>query len=222
MIESIIQWSNENEGFLSLLSLFIGAPILFLLFRVYRKIKPSEKELRESAIESFDHATKLFNEIKDFAERQDFNSHLGEFILRDVLRKMPNTDEQHSREDSPYTIAALIDYHRDYLEFRLDGVAGPVFIRKEADTWVYCDRGDDDAVMTHLIGRIAYSSIDRIRWEADEYWEWPQICCHFKEKNRFPYIRLYYAEEKKSHRDESFFVSVCDKKDLTETTWEKA
>lgn len=45
MIESIIQWSNENEGFLSLLSLFIGAPILFLLFSVYRKIKPSEKEL---------------------------------------------------------------------------------------------------------------------------------------------------------------------------------
>ena len=135
---------------------------------------------------------------------------------------MPDTEEQHSKEVSPYTIAALIDYHRDYLEFHLDGVIGPIFIRKVADSWVYCEREDEDAIMTHLIGRIPYSSIDRIRWETDGYWEWPQICCHFKGKNKFPYSRLYYAEEKKNHRGESFFVGRCDKGDVTKNTWEEA
>jgi hypothetical protein len=133
--------------------------------------------------------------------------HYGEFLIRDAERRLPETEENHSPVLTPHSIGVLTDIHTEHLEFTF-GPTGIKFIKNIADFWHIADERDEDAIKVEMVCWLNYRDIDLIRWETNEYWEWPQICCRFTSANKFPFTRVFFAEEM-TGLQRPFYREVC-------------
>jgi hypothetical protein len=143
---------------------------------------------------------------------------MGTFLIYDVKVGLPSREELSVREPQKrpkhYAIAGLAYIDPDFVDFVLDGVFGSVYAKKIADSWYESSRDDDESFEVHLIGRLEYSEIASLRWDTNDFWEWPQVCCKYREPRRIPFIRKFYAERKENHRGESFYVTICESNEL--------
>jgi hypothetical protein len=208
VITEVFRWANENQGVLSLLALFIALPTsLVLIYQGIRKWRPPRQQTRLRIKEEFAHAERLKKEVETHTHWDTVLEHYGVFLIRDVDRRLPETEEDHSRVLTPHSIGVLTDIHTEHLEFTF-GAMGIKFIKNIADFWHFADEPDEDAIKVEMVCWLNYRDIDIIRWETNEYWEWPQICCRFASANRFPFSRVFFAQEK-TGLNRPFYREVC-------------
>lgn len=195
---AIFRWANDNQGILALIAIFVSLPALFIwAYQVVRSIWPSGVAKQNKVIDEFAHAEKLKKDVESHVEWDLVHGFYGEFMLRDTERKLPNTEEVHSSVETPYSIAALTKIHTEHLEFT-SGSLWSKHIKKIADHWYFAAENEDDSIRVETVYWVNYRDIAYIRWETDDYWEWPQFCCRFTSSNKFPLSRIFFAEKKES------------------------
>jgi hypothetical protein len=209
----IFRWANQNQGVLSLFALIIALPtLLVLIYQGIRKWRPPRQQTRLRIKEEFAHAERLKKEVETHAQWDAVLGYYGEFLIRDAERRLPETEENHSRVVAPHSIGVLTDIHTEHLEFTF-GAMGIKFIKNIADFWHFADQRDEDAVRVEIVCWLNYRDIVFIRWETNQYWEWPQICCRFTSANQFPFSRIFFAEEK-TGLNRPFYSEVCLVRDV--------
>ncbi|HEV2805270.1 MAG TPA: hypothetical protein VGW57_10115 [Chthoniobacterales bacterium] len=203
----LFRWANDNQGVISLFALAVTLPtLLILLVNGARKFWPSREQKRIRAEQEFAHASRIKQEVERRLQWEKIGLY-GEILLRDVERKLPETEENHSSVVTPYSIVVLSDVHNEHLEF-ITGAMGIKHIKNIAGCWHFADHRDEDAIKVDTVCWLNYRDIAFIRWETNEYWEWPQICCKFTSRNKFPFSRVFFAEEKQGVA-RPFFSEVC-------------
>jgi hypothetical protein len=217
-MNNIINWCNANQGALALVALFFSVPTLAVFaFKAYRQILPARIDIEALAKGHFTHAEVLKREVESKVEWDDRFSYYGEFLIRDMARKLPETDEAHSAVITPHSIATLTKIHSDYLEFTT-GTFSLCSIKKIGDGWYFCDDTEDDSVRVQAVMRLPYRDIVMIRWETNDYWEWPQVCCRFTRSNKFPFSHIYYAREAVLGSRKTL-LDVCPVRDVRKKNW---
>ena len=195
-LTEIFRWANENQGVLSFFALLFAVPALFILvYQGVRKAWPSRQQRGQKIQVEFAHAERMKKEVEAHAQWDTVLTHYGEFLIRDAERRLPETEENHSSVSTPYSIAVLTNIHTEHLEFIL-GAIGVKFIKNIADFWHFADERDEGAIRVETVCWLNYRDVAFIRWETDEYWEWPQICCRFTSANKFPFNRVFFGQER--------------------------
>jgi hypothetical protein len=205
-VTQIFQWANQNQGVLALLAVLFGVGPL--VYRGIRKAFPSKQEKRLKIQEEFAHAERMKKEVESRAQWDKVLHHYSVFLIRDVERRLPETEEVHSSVPGLYTTGVLTDIHTEHLEFT-HGARGVKFIKNVAGTWQFADEKDDEAIKVDMVSWLNYRDILLIRWETDEYWEWPQICCRFTSANQFPFSRLFFAKRGTGLGNRPYYHGVC-------------
>lgn len=207
-LTEIFRWANENQGVISLFALLVGFPTLvILIYQGVRKVWPSRLQRRLKIQQEFADAERIKKEVETHAQWERVLGNYGEFLIRDAERRLPETEENHSSVTTPYSIAVLTDIHTEHLEFTL-GAIGIKYIKNIADFWHFADERDEGAIKVETVCWLNYRDIVLIRWETDEYWEWPQICCRFTSANKFPFSRVFFAQ-KRTGLQRPFYGEVC-------------
>lgn len=201
---------NDYQGLLALMALVIAA--LPIGYSIFRKLKPSQLESLKQSQEEVAHAENLQRQIEQRTQWDEQFNCYGEFLIRDAERKLPNTLGRHGSQEGPYSIMVLTAIHREYLEFT-NGSFGIKYIKLIGDGWYDSDGSEEGAVRVWAVLRLSYRDIVHVRWETDQYWEWPQICCRFTAKNRFPFHEMYYAEQMIG-LPRPFFRRICAVRDV--------
>ena len=207
-LTQIFRWANENQGVLSLFALLFAFPtLLVLVYQGVRKAWPSRQQRRLRIQEEFAHAERMKKEVEARAQWDEFLSSYGVFLIRDAERRLPETEEIHSSVATPYSIAVLTNIHTEHLEFTM-GAGGIKHIKNIADFWHFADERDEDAIRVETVCWLNYRDIALVRWEIDEYWEWPQICCRFTSANKFPFSRVFFGQ-KRTGLQKPVYREVC-------------
>lgn len=205
---SIVNWSNENSGFLSLLGLAVAVVLGIPVFHTwFRYIRPSIKARENQLSEERRHVIELREQFENYTEFDDALQNYGEFVLCDDLRKLRDTKQEHSNEFSPHRMVCLEVIEPEYI-LLTEGAMGIHTIRKIAEHWHYCDDEDEEAIRVEEVLELRFQDIARVRWESNPYWREPIICCRFGKRNEFPFSRRFYAE-RKSLSGREFFSEVC-------------
>lgn len=199
---------NDNQGLIALIALLVAAPPFFAwIVDLFRRWKPTPLEVSKRFQFEAVHAANLQREVEERAKWDEQIDYYGEFLIRDAARKLPNTIERHSSQEGPYSIVVLTAIHREFLEFT-NGSFGIKDIKQIGDGWYDAGSDEEGAIRVWAVFRLSYRDIVHIRWETDEYWEWPQICCRFYAKNKFPFFEMFYAE-RMTDLPRPFFRRVC-------------
>jgi hypothetical protein len=147
----IFRWANENQGVLSLFALVFTLPtLLILIYKGITKRWPPRQERRLRIQEEFAHAERMKKEVETCAQWDTVLNHYGEFLIRDAERRLPETEENHSRVVTPHSIGVLTDIHTEHLEFTF-GAMGIKFIKNIADFWHFADERDEDAIKVEMV-----------------------------------------------------------------------
>jgi len=206
-MSEIFKWANQNQGVISLFALIVTFPTLvILIYKGARKIWPSRRERRLRAEEEFAHAEQIKKEVESRTRWEEIGLY-GEFLIRDAERTLPETEENHSSVATPYSIVVLTDIHNEHLEF-ITGAMGIKHIKNIGGCWHFAEERAEDAIKVDTVCWLNYRDIAFIRWETNEYWERPQICCRFTSANKFPFSRVFFAEERKG-LSRPFYREVC-------------
>lgn len=214
-MKETFQWANQNQGVLSLFALIIALPTgLILIYQGVRKVRPSAEQRRLRAAEEFAHAERMKREVENHARWEAIGLY-GEFLIRDVERALPATEEIHSSVVTPHGIVVLTDIHNEHLEF-ITGAMGIKHIKNIGGCWHFAEERDEDAIKVDTVCWLNYRDIAFIRWEINHYWEWPQICCRFTSANKFHFSRVFFAEETKG-LPRPFYREVCLLRDVFPT-----
>jgi hypothetical protein len=193
----------EYSGYLRLL-----AP----LWRGLRKIFPSQDTRVKAITDEFAHAARLKREVEENTKWDQQFGTFGEFLIRDIERALPETQEKHSSKITPYSIVGLAGIEREHLEFTY-GNFGIQHIKQIGDSWYFSDHTDEEATKVETVFWLNYRDIVLVRWERDDYWEWPQVCCRFPSPKKFPFSRIFFAE-RKTGLPRPFYHKVCDLDDV--------
>jgi hypothetical protein len=206
----IFQWANQNQGVLTLLTILLAAifAVAPLVYRRFRKTFPSKQEKRLEIQKEFAHAERMKKEVESRAQWDEVLHHYGVFLIRDVERRLPETEEVHSSAAGLYTMGVLTDIHTEHLAFT-HGAGGVKFIKDIAGAWHFADEKEDEAIRVEMVSWLNYRDILLIRWETDEYWEWPQICCRFPSATKFPFSHVFYAKRGTGLGNRPSYHGVC-------------
>jgi hypothetical protein len=216
-IEAITTSLNNNGGVIAVV--LFGLTVLWGLgIWAKRKYFPTKEARWEESTESISHASKLYNEFRQNTEWDDSKDTKGTFLIYDIKEGLPKREElsgpKPKKGHKHYSITSLVHIDPDFVEFHLDGCCGSTFIKRIADSWCESTRADEESIEAHLIGRLEYANIVSLRWDINDFWEWPQVCCKYLEPRRIPFLRKYYAEKKDNHLGESFYSHICEKNEL--------
>jgi len=210
-LKSIQQLANENAGILAFIGVILAlAP---LLYQLWRKFHLQRERRRSDMKKEVAHAEAMKKEVESHVEWNDF-SYYGEMQIRDIERVLPKSEENHNSEKSPYSILTLTGIHNEHLEF-LEGCLGVKSIKNIAGYWHYADESDEDAITVETLVCINYRDIECFRWETNEYWEWPQVCCRFSHPKKFPVSKVLYVQQVKGSQ-KPYFRTICRGADVTE------
>lgn len=197
-------WANENQGVLAIV--IFALPVLWLAYtRVVRII--SGRPARLAIADEFAHAEKLKKELEQRTEWEPVWESYGEFLIRDIDGRLPYTEETHSRRVARHSIVVLTAIHKEHLEFTSGSNFGR-YIMQIGDSWYFADEGETGAVFVEYVFWVNYRDIVSMRWETDDYWEWPQVCCRFVERDKFPFTRRFFGERMKG-LPRPFYREVC-------------
>lgn len=133
-MEPIFEWANKNQGILALLALVISTPTLIIFFyQLARKIWPSKNQKISKRKVEINRTASLRSEIQENTEWNNQQRNFGVFLIRDIERKLPDSEEIHSRFVTPYSTACLIKINNDSIEFT-QGAFGIFHIKQIADS----------------------------------------------------------------------------------------
>jgi hypothetical protein len=102
----------------------------------------------------------------------------------------------------------LTDIHREHLEFT-HGRLGVKFIKNIAGDWHFADEKDEETIKVEMVTWLNCRDIALIRWETDEYWEYPQICGRFASANKFPFSRVFFGKKETELGNRPNYHGVC-------------
>lgn len=191
---TIGKFLSDNSGWLSFIAVVVALPPFFVLvWSGFRKWRPSQLERLKSFQAEAARAANLKNEIETRATWDKEHCYYGEYLVRDAERKLPHTFENHSSQEAAHSIMALTAITSEYLEFT-NGSFGITYIKLVADSWQFTDSGDEDAKKVWAVYWLNYRDIVYVRWETDDYWDRPQICCRFPAKQKWPFVEMFYAD----------------------------
>ncbi|MDR1011052.1 MAG: hypothetical protein LBM04_07965 [Opitutaceae bacterium] len=195
IFQTITEWANTSQGLITLLTFIVTVPpALVLLYKGYRRICPSKRE-REACLENeMIHSQTLKKEIESRVKWDEQYSYYGEFLLLDIERSLSDTDESKRTNATPCLLVVLTNIHNDYIEFTT-GSSSACHIKKIGDVWYSCNKGEESAILVEAVHRLPYKNIAIIRWDTNECWRKPQVCCRSMRSNKFPFTRIYYAQE---------------------------
>lgn len=131
-------------------------------------------------------------------------------IIRDMRRfdNYPNTDEQ--KGISPwFKVALLGTYHRGILVgLRFGGLT----IDQETQKWRYTNYKEKESedLTAILMGYIPYENIEAVDWEGDEYYGYPHIFCYFNSKDKEPYEKKLFCQERKLHDTHVYYHELSE------------
>src|SRR5262249_13716858 len=153
--------------------LFSVPTLAVLIYRGVRKIWPPRGQKRLRIASEFKRAGEIKKDVENHAQWDAVLESYGEYLIRDAERRLAETEETHSSATTPCSIAVLTDIHTEHLEFVL-GAIGIKFIRRVADFWQFADENEEGSIKVETVCWLNYRDIVLIRWETNEYWEWPQ------------------------------------------------
>lgn len=207
----MLQWLNNNPG--------VVAVLIFLpqlagwAWWAYRRRYPSQVDRLARFQATVSQTESLRRQFTERAEWDEKLRYFGEFLVRDAERRLPHTLERHSPDESRYYIVSLNRIEREYLEFNW-GSLDTRYIKQIGDSWYRADWEEEGAVKVTLVGWLRYEDIVAVRWDVDDYWEWPQICCRFPGKNKHPFEQLFYAERHDEGFPHPYYRRVCSSKEV--------
>jgi hypothetical protein len=211
VVETSFRWLNENQGVLALVIFVLPAGAV--LWRILKRVRGISESHGVAA--EFAHAAKLKKEMEEHAEWEPIWGSYGEYLIRDADRKLPHTQENHSKDVAKHSIVVLTAIEKEYLQF----TAGSNFakhIKQVGDSWYFADATDKDAIRVEYIYWINYRDIVCLQWEIDEYWEWPQVCCRFESPTKFPFTRMFFGQRITGVMPRPWYRSICEVKDVTD------
>lgn len=175
---------------------------LYQILKLYVNQKNIKGIDFKNSSEKVQHILKL---KKEFEENIDSNTNA--MIIRDVDRfdMYPELDDT-SKGISPWMKLEYIKSYNAGIEF-VSGIEYLVF--DKYDNPSRANHNDEDAVKVFLIHRIPYKYIELFEWDGDEYYNVPQVYCHFSGKNNSPYEKLYYGEKRSIGNDKFIFHEVA-------------
>lgn len=204
-VEQFFRWANDNQGVLAVIT-FVLPTIGLIAWRLVKRVR-GRTERREIA-EEFAHAEKLKKEMEQRAEWEPVSGSYGEYLIRDTDRKLRYTEENHSKEEARHSIVVLTKIHKEHLEF----TAGSNFakhIKQIGDSWYFAAENDEDAIQVEYVYWINYRDIVCMRWETDDYWEWPQVCCRFETPKKFPFTRMFFGQRVTEGMPRPYYREIC-------------
>lgn len=205
---SIVDWANQNGGLLSFIALIVGVILGIPVFHTwFRYIRPSIKERECRLSREQRHVAELRDQFERYTELDERLQNYGDFVLCDDLRKLRDTKQGHNDQFSPHKMACLEEILEEYLLFT-EGARGIQTVKKLGDHWHFCDGDDPDKIRVEEVLELRFQEIARVRWESNDYWRVPIICCRFNKGNGFPFSRRFYAE-RKTLSGREFFSEVC-------------
>lgn len=200
-----VRWANENQGVLAVIT-FVLPAIGLVAWRLIKRVRGRTE--RRAIAEEFAHAANLKREMDERAEWEPVWGSYGEYLIRDADRKLPNSEENHSKEEARHSIVVLTQIHKEHLEF----TAGSNFakhIKQVGDSWYFAAANDENAIQVEYVYWINYRDIVCVRWETDEYWEWPQVCCRFETPKKFPFTRMFFGQCMAEGAPRPFYREIC-------------
>lgn len=118
-------------------------------------------------------------------------------IIRDMKRidKYPDVDDKEKGISSWFKAGLMGTYHKG-IQAGLSW--GSLKIDDQTGKYRFVDRKNKEEgdIKVMLIGLIPYENIEATDWEGDEYGGHPHIYCHFTEKQKQPYERLIFCEQR--------------------------
>jgi hypothetical protein len=204
-LDQLFRWTNENQGVLALI-LFLLPALWCGIWLVIKQL--NKKCTRREIAEEFAHAAKLKAEMEMRAEWEPNWGSYGEYLVRDADRRLPHTQENHSKEEAPHSLVVLTSIQKEHLEFTA-GCNFAKYIKKVGDSWYFSDDNDEDAVLVEYIYWINYRDIVCIRWETDDYWEWPQVCCRFEKPKKFPFTKKFFGQRMTGSMPRPYYREIC-------------
>ncbi len=209
--DQFIRWANDNQGVLAII--LFSLPIFWwIAVAIYRRT--SSRPGRYRITEEFAHAEKLKKEVEQQAKWEPVWGSYGEFLIRDIDRKLPHTQENHSDETARHSIVVLTKIEREHLEFTSGSNFGR-YIQQKGDRWYFARKEDEGAIFVEHIFWINYRDIEFVRWETDEHWEWPQVCCRFSVADKFPFQRAFFAV-RETAMPRPYYREICNLDEVTE------
>lgn len=206
-----MDWANQNEGFIALLTFVLVSILVPLLRGPFKRLS-----------EQLSHATSETEIRRTEALRAEFYTNLkhidqsrgyGPFLIRDVARDQlyfNGDDAEFSRKAPPPSFQVQVV---DMSVFGVRVYHGlPERIKKiENDsTWCLASEGDEYAVMVHPIGIIPFSMIVAVNWHGDPANTFPHIFCRFDGARGWPYKKFEYCECAEIREGRDYYSPLLD------------
>ena len=134
---------------------------LTTLYRWFRTIFPVREARLKTIQDEFKRAARLKKDVEAHAKWDEQFGYYGEFLLRDIERALPDTQEKYSSKKTPYSIVGLTGIGREHLEFTF-GNFGINQIKRVGDSWYYCANNDPDAKTVETVVWLNYRDITDI------------------------------------------------------------
>ena len=170
-----------------------------------KKFKPKPRLNNTEKIQKRAHLKEVFDD--KFLEYRSKNIKT-DVIIRDVERadNYPDTSEEKGIS-SWFRVGLLETYHRGV---RVGLSVGT--LTETEDGYRYTRFPEEKGTLkVWLVGEIPFESIESVNWTGDEYYYKPHIYCHFEHtKNKEPYERLVFCEERWLEPDMRYFSEIED------------
>ena len=195
MLQAIIDWANQNEGVIALLT-FTLISILVPLSRVFLKRIEAKvsRSVDEDEIRRIEQIRAEFYSNLKFIDKQ---TAYGRFLIRDISREQLYFDGDEPEFDKK---GAPPSYRVQLVDMSVHGVrvaiGWPERIKsiEDGSTWCLADEDDEGGKLVFTIATIPFSSIVAVNWHGDPAYTHPHIFCRYDQKHGWPYKKVEYCE----------------------------
>ena len=140
-------------------------------------------------------------EFEGHVRDQFAKKHRRDVIIRDVHRvdSYPEIKEEEKGISPWFRMGLVGTYHRGiYVSMHWNKLipmpGGNFRVHDPFGIDKYADNIDEKAIKVLLLGMIPFENIESVDWGGDEYYYFPHIYCHFRNKGE-PYERVAFFEE---------------------------
>jgi hypothetical protein len=136
----------------------------------------------------------------------------SDVIIRDVDRVDSYPDTTDEVGISPWFKVGLLEtYHRG---IKVGLRIGTLTETEEGLRYTNHEKEKKGTIKAWLVGEIPFESIESINWSGDEYYDQPQIYCHF-EYGSEPYERLVFCQERELGYGMTYFSEIADYEEVS-------
>lgn len=190
---NLIDWANQNDGFIGLLEVAIIGIALPVLFWATRGL--SRRLSKAVSGEEVRRLEKIRDEIYGKLEFIDQEVAYGRVLIRDIARdKLYFDGDEEPCKGPPPSFRASIE---DFDVFGMRIVCGwPKHIKpiEAGDWWCFADEGDSEAVLAYPVATLPFSMIEAVNWHGDPAFPYPHIYCRYEEPEGWPYKKMDWCK----------------------------